>query len=70
MKVVVDPSKCVTAGLCVLTEETVFDQDADTGTVTLLNDTPPPEARENVRQAERMCPARAITVLDNHPSAG
>ena len=65
MKVTVDPSKCLTSGRCVVTEETIFDQDESTGTVTLRNADPPPEVQENVRQAARTCPASAITIQDD-----
>jgi len=62
MKVTVDPGRCLTAGLCVVTEPGVFDQDEEAGTVTLLTVEPPAEAQENVRQAARTCPGQAITI--------
>jgi ferredoxin len=65
MRVRVDPGKCLTAGLCVMTEDRVFDQDEMTGTVTLRTAEPPPDAVENVRQAVLMCPSHAITIDDN-----
>jgi ferredoxin len=64
MKVEVHPEKCVAAGLCVLTTETVFDQDPDTGTVVLLTDTPDAAARDSVREAAGICPALAITIME------
>jgi ferredoxin len=70
MKITVDPGRCVASGMCVLVEDTVFDQDEATGTVRLLADTDPPEkVRENVREAARVCPALAISITDDIPSA-
>lgn len=65
MKVTVDPGKCLTAGLCVITEGRVFDQDEAAGTVTLLTADPPADALENVRQAARTCPGQAISIDDD-----
>ena len=52
MRVIVDQSKCVASGQCVLAAGTVF----------LLDDSPPPELHDAVRRAAALCPARAITV--------
>jgi ferredoxin len=66
MKITVDPAKCVASGMCVLVEDSVFDQDDATGTVRLRMDTdPPPEVRENVREAARVCPALAISISED-----
>lgn len=43
MKVTVDASVCIGAGMCALTAPAVFDQDEDDGTVVLLDGTPPPD---------------------------
>lgn len=64
MKVSVDQGKCVAAGHCVLSAPAVFDQRDEDGIVTLLDDNPPPELHQAVRQAATVCPALAITVLD------
>ena len=66
MKISVEPRKCVASGMCVLVEDSVFDQDEETGTVRLLVDTDPPEdTRENVREAARVCPALAISISED-----
>jgi len=66
MRITVEPGKCVASGLCVLVEDSVFDQDDATGTVRLLVDTdPPPDVRENVREAARVCPALAISISED-----
>lgn len=70
MKVSVEPRKCVASGMCVLIEDSVFDQDETTGTVRLLVDgDPPEEVRENVREAARVCPALAISISEEALSA-
>ena len=60
MKVVVDQDKCVGAGQCVLLAPDVFDQRDEDGIVVLLQENPPAELHEDVRQAARVCPALAI----------
>jgi ferredoxin len=42
----------------------VFDQRDEDGIVTLLNDSPPPEQHQAVRDAAEVCPALAITVME------
>lgn len=69
MKITVDSGRCVAAGLCVLTADSVFDQDEDTGIVTLLTDDPPPGARDDARQAAQICPALAITITEDDQNA-
>ncbi|HEX6345864.1 ferredoxin [Umezawaea sp.] len=63
MRVEVDRGRCVGAGMCVLTEPAVFDQDDD-GTVLLLDPAPPAAGHAAVRDAALVCPAGAITVQD------
>jgi ferredoxin len=65
VRITVDPSKCVTAGLCVTEAEMVFDQDVDTGLVVLLDEHPEGEAAARARDAARMCPALAITIHED-----
>lgn len=62
-RIAVDEKKCVGGGQCVLAAPAVFDQDDDTGTVVLLDPAPPAEHDDAVRQAARLCPAVAITVV-------
>lgn len=62
MKVTVYPEKCIGAGQCVMHAEEVFDQrDAD-GVVILLNEDPPTELADAVREAAAACPALAISI--------
>jgi ferredoxin len=60
MKVVIDQDKCVGAGQCVLLAPDVFDQRDEDGVVVLLQEFPPVELHDDVRQAARVCPALAI----------
>lgn len=59
-----DRERCVGAGMCVLAEATVFDQDEGDGTVLLLDPTPAVERRAGVREAAAVCPSGAVTLLD------
>jgi ferredoxin len=62
MKVTIDTDKCIASGQCVLSAPDVFDQRDDDGLVILLNDNPPPQLADDVRQAAALCPALAIVV--------
>ncbi|GGY07157.1 ferredoxin [Streptomyces minutiscleroticus] len=63
MRVTTETDRCVGAGQCALLSPEVFDQDDD-GIVVVLQPEPAEELREDVRQAEDLCPARTIRVLD------
>ena len=62
MKVVVDEDKCVAAGQCVAVAMDVFDQRDEDGIVVLLNENPPAELADDVRNAAAVCPALAIRI--------
>jgi len=64
MKIVIDQDKCVGAGQCVAASPDVFDQRDEDGVVVLLTDEPPAELADDVHQAASVCPALAITVVD------
>jgi ferredoxin len=64
MKVSIDQDKCVASGQCVMAAAEVFDQRDEDGIVVLLNENPPAEQADDVRQAAALCPALAITVDD------
>ncbi|GAA5187600.1 ferredoxin [Rugosimonospora acidiphila] len=65
MRVTADTGKCVGSGQCVLLVLEVFDQREEDGLVALVDERPPPERREAVRQAALSCPAGAIEVADD-----
>ncbi|PRY25844.1 (4Fe-4S)-binding protein [Pseudosporangium ferrugineum] len=64
MRITADTGVCVGAGQCVLTDPGVFDQDAD-GIVTLLTDRPDAAAAEGVRTAVELCPAGALSIVED-----
>ena len=64
MRVIVDKERCIGAGQCVLLAPDVFDQRDDDGVVILLQEHPPAELHEDVRQAARICPALAIELME------
>ncbi|QUH01928.1 ferredoxin [Saccharopolyspora erythraea] len=63
VEISVDTERCVGAGQCVLSAPDVFDQDDD-GIVTVLEANPDADQAAEVVQAERICPAQAITVRE------
>lgn len=62
LTVAVDPAACCAMGRCAATAPEIFDQDPETGTVVLLDATPPPESHESARLCAELCPCGAITV--------
>ncbi|WP_105972075.1 ferredoxin [Streptomyces geranii] len=62
MKVVVDEEKCVAAGQCVNAAMDVFDQRDEDGIVVVLDEHPPAELADDVRNAAAICPALAIRI--------
>jgi ferredoxin len=65
MKIVVDEDKCCSGGQCVLAAPDVFDQRDSDGVVVVLDATPGPEHRAAVEEAVQICPAAAITVIED-----
>lgn len=61
MKVTVDQDKCCGAGTCVLLAPDVFDQRDEDGIVVLLDEAPPEDLHDIVREAASVCPGVAIT---------
>lgn len=64
MEIALDENKCCGAGQCVLVAPEVFDQRDEDGVVVLLDDAPPTEQHENIRNAAAVCPAAAIQVRE------
>jgi ferredoxin len=65
MRVVADTDRCIGSGLCMLKEPAVFDLDEDEGIVVLLSSRPPGGTAERVREAARLCPSGALTVIED-----
>jgi len=64
MKITVDQDKCCGAGTCVLLAPDVFDQRDEDGIVVLLDEAPPQDLHDLVREAASVCPAAAIAVQE------
>ncbi|MCE0536191.1 ferredoxin [Kineosporia rhizophila] len=58
-----DRDACVGAGQCAMIAPALFDQD-DEGIVVTLAHRPPPEHESVARQAVRLCPARALALIE------
>lgn len=65
MKVLIDQDKCVASGQCVTTAADVFDQRDEDGIVVLLDENPPADLADDVRQAAVLCPALAIEIQES-----
>ncbi|MEV6127638.1 ferredoxin [Streptomyces violaceusniger] len=62
MQVTLHQDKCVASGQCVLAAQDVFDQRDQDGVAVLLDERPPAELHDDVRQAAAVCPALAIAL--------
>ncbi|GAA1255893.1 ferredoxin [Sphaerisporangium rubeum] len=65
MRITADTSRCVGAGMCVLTAPALFDQDEDDGTVVVLDPAPPPAVQPAARRAVRSCPSGALSIEEH-----
>ncbi|WP_433573750.1 ferredoxin [Streptomyces sp. CA-251247] len=64
MRIGIDRERCQGAGMCALSAPEVFDQDPGDGRVVLLTARVPAGQRPAVRLAAGLCPAGALTLLD------
>jgi ferredoxin len=58
-----DRDRCIGAGMCVMTDEVVFDQDDDGVVVVLAEDVPDSE-QQRVRNAVELCPSGALSLVN------
>ncbi len=65
LKVNIDKNKCVGSGQCVFLAPIVFGQREEDGIAELLIDEVDESFNENVKSAERNCPASAIEVEES-----
>jgi ferredoxin len=65
MKVHVDRQRCVGSGQCAQTAPGIFDQDERDGIVILLAAEPPAVGHAAARKAAHLCPARAISIIED-----
>ena len=63
MKVSVDFDLCASTGSCMQVCPEVFEVRSD-GYLYVLDENPPEELRDKVKEAEDLCPTGAITVED------
>jgi ferredoxin len=63
VRIVIDASKCITAGTCVMTAPDLFDQD-DEGVVVVLDPLPDDSRIAQARKAANACPAGVIRIED------
>lgn len=64
MKVTADQDVCASSGQCVGFAPRVFDQRDEDGVVVVLDENPPAELAEAVREAARSCPSGAIKIVE------
>ena len=64
MKVVVDFDVCASNAVCMGIAPEVFEV-RDDGYLYVLDENPPEEMREKLRQAVNGCPTGAITIVDD-----
>jgi ferredoxin len=62
VKIGADRDRCIGAGMCVMTDEAVFDQDDD-GVVVVLTEDVPDGEQKRVRDAVDLCPSGALSLL-------
>lgn len=63
MKVEADRDVCIQAGNCVMTADSLFDQDDD-GIVVVLVDELPEDELDHAREAVKLCPSQALRIID------
>jgi ferredoxin len=63
VKVHADRDVCIQAGNCVMVADNLFDQD-DEGIVVVLVDDVPDGEEAKAREAVKLCPSQALTIVD------
>lgn len=63
MRVEADRDVCIQAGNCVMTADSLFDQDDD-GIVVVLVDEVSDDQADLARQAVKLCPSQALRLVD------
>lgn len=67
MKVHVNPDICAGFGICTGIAPNVFELHDDGYAVVLVSEVKP-EDEDTMRRAESQCPARAISISEDHPA--
>jgi ferredoxin len=63
VKVTADRDVCISAGNCVMSAGAVFDQDED-GIVMVLVDEVPEGEEDHAREAVKLCPSQALSLIE------
>jgi len=63
VEIVIDQTRCMGSGQCVLTDSSIFDQGPEDGLVILLRPAPGEASRPAAEEAAELCPAGVIRVL-------
>lgn len=63
MKLEADRDDCIASGNCVMISDALFDQDDD-GIVVVLVDDIPDDEQDRAREAVKLCPSQALTIVD------
>jgi ferredoxin len=64
VKICGDRNVCIGAGMCVMTDDAVFDQD-DEGIVVIRCDHVPVDHQQRVREAVNLCPSGALSLSED-----
>lgn len=64
MRVIVASHKCIASGTCVLTCPEVFEQRDEDGVVHIINQHPPLELKERIKQVVDLCPSLVFRIED------
>ncbi|MFP5022153.1 ferredoxin [Pseudonocardia phyllosphaerae] len=64
MRIVLDESKCTGLGMCEAEAPDIFEVQDD-GSLTVLDETPPEDARDEAQAACDSCPTGALTLEDD-----
>mgnify|MGYP001820340593 FL=1 len=64
MRIEADRETCTAAGQCASVAAALFDQDDD-GVVVVLKDEPSEAEEAQARRAASLCPARAISIVED-----
>lgn len=64
MQVRAEKDRCVAAGMCAFSAPEVFDQSDEDGEVIVLQENPPEDQHEAVREAVHGCPAEVLSITE------
>jgi ferredoxin len=65
MEIEVEQSRCIGAGMCVVSAPRLFDQDEHDGTVIVLDPRPAGDDAAYAREAVLVCPAAALSIRED-----